>query len=137
MNRMTAVDLWCWNKKCSDYRIKGKKNIVEKERIGKFNHMLYRCRTCEHCFSETRGTPFFGLQTPRQEILRTLAMIPEKGSLRGVARATGHRPITISTWVKRAGSHSYEVMKHLFQNLELTQVQIDEIWAYIKKKEKR
>jgi len=32
-----------------------------------------------HCFSENRGTIFLGLNTPDDEILRTLAIIPEKG----------------------------------------------------------
>jgi hypothetical protein len=63
-------------------------------------------------------------------------MIPEKGSLRGVARATGHKPNTICLWVNRAGSHCHEVTTYFLRDLELTQVQIDEIWAYIKKIQK-
>ncbi|MFV9631353.1 MAG: hypothetical protein ACNYWM_09830 [Methanosarcinales archaeon] len=52
-----------------------------------------RCNTCTHCFSETRGTIFFGLETPDDEILRTLALVPgvpEKGSIRETARATSY-----------------------------------------------
>ena len=56
---------WCWQKDCPDYGKKGEGNIVLKERYGKDNRALLKCRTCGHCFSETHGTPFFGLNTSR------------------------------------------------------------------------
>ena len=40
-------------------------------------------------------------------------MIPEKGSIRGVARATGHSKDTICRWLKIAGTHSKEVTSYL------------------------
>ena len=54
-------------------------------------------------------TVFFELNTPQEEVLRTLAIIPEKGGIRGVARATGHSKNTISRWLEIAGTHSKEV----------------------------
>jgi hypothetical protein len=72
---------------CTAYGIKNPGNIVFKERYGKNNHALLKCKTCKCCFSETKGTIFFGLDTPEEEVLRTLAKIPEKGSIRGVARS--------------------------------------------------
>jgi hypothetical protein len=48
---------------CPDYGKKGAGNIVLKEFYGKNNAALLKCRTCGHCFSETCGTPFFGLIT--------------------------------------------------------------------------
>jgi len=54
-------------------------------------------------------TVLFGLDTPRKEVLRTLAIIPEKGSIRGVARATEHDKDTISKWLEIAGTHCEEV----------------------------
>jgi len=53
---------------------------VLKERCGKDNRALLKCKTCGHCFSETHGTPFFGLHTPMDEVCRTLAQIPKKGA---------------------------------------------------------
>ncbi len=71
-----------------ELKIRG--NIVFKERYGKNNHVLLKCKTCNGCFSEKKGTVFFGLNTPDEEVLRAIAMLPEKGSIRRVARATGH-----------------------------------------------
>ena len=70
---------FCWNKDCPDYGIKNQGNIVFKERYGKNNHALFKCKTCNGCFSETKGTVFFGLDTPEEEVLRTIAILPEKG----------------------------------------------------------
>jgi hypothetical protein len=81
---------WCRQRDCSDYGNKGAGNIVLKERYGKDNRALLKCRTCGHCFSETHGTPFLGLNTSMDEVCRTLAQIPEKGSIRGVARISDH-----------------------------------------------
>ncbi|HJH28194.1 MAG TPA: hypothetical protein C5S51_00605 [Methanosarcinaceae archaeon] len=63
-------------------------------------------------------------------------MMPEKGSIRGTARASGHDKDTICRWLDIAGAHCQEVTDYFFQELELGQVQIDEIWSYIKKSKK-
>ena len=38
---------------------------------------------------------FFRLTTPWEEVVRTLVQIPEKGSIRGIARSSGHDKSTI------------------------------------------
>lgn len=133
----TELDLsqfWCWNTDCPTYGKQGIGNIVIKERYGKNNTALLKCKKCGHCFSETRGTPFFGLITPWDEVLRTLAMLPEKGSIRGVARATGHDKDAICRWIDLAGAHCKEVNDYFLVNLNIDKVQVDEIWSYIKKR---
>ena len=62
------------NEACPDYgkkeRKKERENIVLKDRYGKQNTALLRCKTCKKTFSENRGTPFFGLHTPKETVLR-------------------------------------------------------------------
>jgi transposase-like protein len=130
-------EFWCWHKGCPDYGKKGIGNIVLKERYGKNDIALLRCRTCGHSFSESRGTPFFNLNTSMEEVLRTLALLPEKGSIRGVARATGHDKNAICRWLDLAGSHCKDVTEYYLNELHLNRVQVDEIWSYIKKREER
>ena len=79
-SELDVMKFWCWNDECPDHGKKGKGNIVLKERYGKLQNALLKCRTCGHCFSETRSTVFFRLKTPREEILRTMALIPEMGA---------------------------------------------------------
>jgi len=62
----SEIDLsqfWCWNEECPDYGKQGNENIVIKQRYGKDNRALLKCRTCKDYFRETRGTVFFGLFT--------------------------------------------------------------------------
>lgn len=127
---------WCWNPDCPDYGRTGLGNITLKERKGNKNRALLRCKTCNKCFSETRGTIFFGLHTSEDGVLRTLALLPEKGGIRGVARVTGHGRNTITLWIKIAAKHAKKVNDYFLRELQLSQIQIDEIWSYIKKTKK-
>jgi len=133
-SEINLLDYWCSNKDCADYGKKGTGNILLKERYGKQNRALLICKTCKRCFSETRGTVFFGLDTSQEEVLRTLAIVPEKGGIRGTARATGHDKNTISRWLNIAGAHCKEVTDYFLHDLNLTRIQVDEIWSYIKKR---
>ena len=66
----SEIDLsqfWCWNEECTDYGKQNHGNIIIKQRYGKDNRALLKCRTCKDYFSETRSTVFFGLDTPREE----------------------------------------------------------------------
>jgi len=108
---------WCWQENCADRGRIGAGNIVLKERYGE--------------------TPFFGLNTPADDVCRTLAMIPEKGSIRGAAQASSHSISTVCRWIDLAGKHCKEVNDYFLKDLRLDRVQIDEIWSYIKKGEKR
>ncbi len=134
MHLTNIAELWCWNKECPDYGKINGGNIIFKEVYGNNQTSLFKCISCGHCLSETRGTPFFELKTAREEVTRTLAMFPEKGSIRGVARASGHSKDTVQRWMKVASEHGKEVTEYFFRDLNLSVVQVDEIWSYIKKR---
>ncbi len=135
-SNIDVSDFWCWNEGCSDYGKRGRGNIRVKEIMKKSQRTLLLCKTCGHCFSETRGTAFFGLKTPIDEVASALSLLPEKGSIRAVARYTGHKPDTIIEWIKLAGAHAKEVNDYFLQEMHLDKVQVDEIWSYIKKRRK-
>ncbi len=46
-------------------------------------------------------------------------MIPEKGNIGGVARATGHSKDTICKWVEIAGINSKEVTAYFLRDLDI------------------
>jgi hypothetical protein len=71
------------------------------------------------------------------EVCRKLAEIPGKGSIRGVARSSGHDKSKICRWIDLAGKHCREVTDYYLKELHLDRVQVDEIWSFIKKGEKR
>lgn len=98
-SELDVSEFCCWYKGCPDYGKKGAENIVFKERYGNNDTALLRCKTCGHCFSENRGTPFFNLNTPKEQVLRVLELLSEKGSIRGEAQATAMDKNAICRWI--------------------------------------
>ena len=96
--------------------------------------VIYLCRACRKTFSETRETFFFGLQTPREKVLRALSMIAEQGGIRATARAMGVDKDTIQRWVDRAGRHAEAVSAYLTVDCHLSEAQLDALWTFVKKK---
>jgi len=97
---------------------------------------MYRCKWCKKRFSETRGTVFFGLKTPQETVYRALHCLCENMGIRATARVFGVKPDTILLWLRRAGEHCEKVSAYLMRNLHVEQVQLDELWTFVFKKEK-
>jgi IS1 family transposase len=56
--------------------------------------------------------------------------------IRATARVFGVKPDTILHWLRRAGEHCEKVSAYLMRNLHVEQVQLDELWTFVFKKEK-
>ena len=124
------------NKNCPDFGKKGMENIFVKERKGKNQRALLMCKTCKKCFCETHGTPFFRLKTPVNEIANALALIPDLGSIRAVARYTNHKPDTIISWIELVNGNINEFNEYFSKNFHYSQDRIDEIWSYINRRKR-
>ena len=97
---------------------------------------LYRCQLCETRFSETAGTPFFGLKTPTDTVCRALKALSEGNGPRATARIFGVEPDTVAEWLRKAGQHCAAVSALLLQDYALAQAQLDELWTFVRKKER-
>lgn len=64
--------------------------------------------------------------------MRALA---EGNSLRGTGRIVGVDKDTICEWLDKAGRHCRAVTTYLFNNLHMTECQLDELWSFVRKKE--
>ena len=89
---MDTSQFFCPNEECPDYGVRGQGNIVRNGRYGKQRTQLLKCKTCRESFSENRNTPFFGLRTPREEMVHALQELAERGSLRGGGRPGRYVP---------------------------------------------
>jgi IS1 family transposase len=97
---------------------------------------LCLCNVCGQPFSETAGTPFFGLKTPMKTVCIALNELAEGLGVRAVARIHGVEPETILDWLRKAGQHCARLSECMMQDLELSQVQLDELWTFVRKKER-
>lgn len=105
--------------------------------IGGKRRQMYKCGLCGKPFSETRGTVFFGLKTPEKTVYRALACLAEGMSIRSTSRVFQVEVETVLLWLKRAGEHCRQVSAYLMRNLQVEQAQMDELWTFVYKKQKR
>ncbi len=95
---------------------------------------MYRCNVCGQRFSETAGTPFFGLKTPIRTVCIALEELAEGLGIRAVARIHGVKPDIVLEWLKKAGQHCQMLSQYMMQELNVTQVQLDELWTFVRKR---
>lgn len=80
---------------------------------------------------ETTSTIFYGKKTAAETIWRALRALAEGLDIRATARVFDVDPNTIEGWLKQAAEHMEAVSAYLIHDLELTQVQVDELWALL------
>jgi len=97
---------------------------------------MYKCNVCGQAFSETAGTPFFGLKTPMKTVCIALQELAEGLGIRAVARIHGVKPDVVLQWLKKAGQHCRALSECMMGELNVTQVQLDELWTFVYKKER-
>jgi transposase-like protein len=94
----------------------------------------YHCRGCGAWFGETHGTPLYRLRTPPEEIGRALLIAMRRGSLRAAEEVTGHKYETISHWLQLAAAHAEALTRVLVHDLQLSTLEIDEFWSFVKRR---
>src|SRR3954471_11369242 len=126
---MELADRWCDNTDCPNYGKVGAGNLKP------FSHVerRYRCSTCRRTSSVDKHTFFETIRSPRPTVLQALALLVERNSLRAAARLTHHSPNRVLHWLALAGEQGASVSATLIRDLSLTQVQIDELWTFVKK----
>ncbi len=73
----------------------------------------------------------------RERQIACLSMLVEGNSVRSTERVTQVHRDTIMRLLVRVGEHCQQIMDRHMRNLSCTDVQCDEIWAYVAKKQKR
>jgi transposase-like protein len=120
---------WCDNTTCPDFGKVGAGNL----KAFSYVERRYYCATCRRTSSADQHTFFETIRSPRASVLEALALLSERNSLRAVARLTHHSPNRVLHWLALAGRHSGTVGSATIRDLSLTQVQIDELWTFVKR----
>jgi transposase-like protein len=97
-------------------------------------HQRYHCRGCGAWFGETQGTPLYRLRTPAGEIAQALLIVMRRGSLRAAEEVTGHKYETISGWLRLAADHAEALTSVLVHDVQLSTVEVDEFWSFVRRK---
>lgn len=133
---MTDIEnAYCPNENCKNYGIRNLGNIAFRGKYGKNKDkdLLY-CRTCNKRFAPTRSTAFFGLHLSDEQIRKIIHHAAEGVGVRATSRLLNINKDTVNRVILRAGEHCEMILSNLLNSLKLKETQLDELWAFVKKR---
>jgi hypothetical protein len=86
---------------------------------------------CRRYFLETLGTIFHGKRGAEDLIVRVIACLAEGRGIRGTARVFEVDPNTVLAWLVEAAEQLRTFSRFFLNELHLTQVQLDELYAVL------
>lgn len=100
----------CQNPDCSDYGQRGKDNLRVCFRNGpNKERRVLACRTCQHRFSERKGTALYRAKLPEVKALSVLQHLQENCGVRQTGRLVGVNKNTVVRLALCAGQHAQDV----------------------------
>jgi transposase-like protein len=130
------TDVSCPDKGCKLYGLTGKENIVgngtyqiKNKRVRK-----YICRECGRVFNDRTGTFFENVRKDESDIKRALKMAIKGMSIQAIADTLEVQHATVSNWLFRAAQQCETVNEDLMKDLNVSKVEMDELWVIIEKK---
>jgi len=133
--KLRKLDVACPNPDCRNFNKIGLRNI---KRNGKQPNgtQKYKCTDCGRNIVRTVNTPFFHKHLKKKEIVRICKLLTERISFRGIARATDHHLDTIRAVADVVAKHCKKFNDYFIKELNLTPIEVDEMWSFVKKKKK-
>jgi len=132
MDYTNPKEHFCSNKNCPDYNKIGADNIIRRGH-NKKGKQMFMCKTCGVRFVETKGTVFYNRHLSEEDIILICKLLVEKNSIRAIERITEHHRDTIGNLISDLAAHCREVTEFLIRNVGLSEVEVDEMWSFIKK----
>lgn len=107
------------------------------KRFGKHRNGLqrFRCNQCSKTYTEDHQRPLDEMRLPLDKAENLLRLLLEGMSVRSVERVTGVHRDTILRLLVLAGERCQRLMDEKLKGLDVHDVQVDEIWGYVGKKE--
>ena len=110
---------------------------IETRKFGKHRNgrQRYQCTQCGKTFTEPHDKPLENMTVPMDRATLALKLLVEGSSVRSIERVTGLHRDTILKLLVVAGKKCEILMGRMIVNVPVTDVQCDEIWGYVFKKE--
>lgn len=110
--------------------------MVKAGYYGKNQVQRWKCQTCGKRFSEPQQKPFGAdVRLPKDTVCQILHCLVEGNSVRGTARLCDVEKRTVLNMLKLAGENCERLLREHVRNVPVQQVQCDEIWTFVQKKE--
>jgi transposase-like protein/IS1 family transposase len=110
---------------------------TECQRFGTHRNGLrrFRCAACRKTYTESHAKLLGNMTVPMDKALLALQLLIEGTSVRSTERITGLHRDTILRVLVSAGEKCEKLMGRLIVNVPVRDVECDEIWGFIQKKE--
>lgn len=127
---------YCPNPNCQYYKQMKRGNIssIATYMSESGRRRIFKCSECKKSFSETRDTVFYDLRTPEEKVMMALKMLLVRVELSAISFVLGVGEGTVLEWLKRAAEKAAEINAVLMKDLPITEVQLDEMWNFIRRK---
>jgi transposase-like protein len=135
MRKARKLDVACPNRECRAFNKIGLRNVIRKGKQ-KNGTIRYQCTDCKRTFARTINTPFFRKHLKKKEIVRICKMLSEKSTYRAIARMTDHHLDTVRAIADVVAQHCKKFNEYFITELQLTPIEVDEMWSFVKKKKK-
>lgn len=117
---------------CHNCRIECKRKGRDRKGTQRF-----QCRQCSKTFLEPQEKPLDGMYLPLDKAEMVLRLLLEGSSVSSVERITEVHHTTILKLLVLAGEKCERIMAEKVRNVPVRDVEADEVWSFIGKKEKR
>jgi transposase-like protein/IS1 family transposase len=117
---------------CHNCRIECKRKGHDRK-----GNQRYQCRQCSKTFLDPREDHLDGMYLPMEKAEMVLRLLLEGNSVSSTERLTGVHHGTILKLLVLAGERCERLMARKIRNLAVRDVECDEVWSFIGKKEKR
>src|SRR5437879_8586914 len=98
---------------------------------------LFKCRQCSKTFLEPQVNHLDGMYLPIEKAELVLRLLLEGNSVSSVERITDIHHTTILKLLVLAGEKCERIMAQKIVNVPVRDVEFDELWNFVGKKEKR
>ena len=97
----------------------------------------FRCADCGKTYTEETAKPLGSMTIPQDKAVLALQLLLEGSSVRSAERITGLHRDSILKLLVLAGKKCERIMATQVRNVKVQDVEVDELWSFIGKKEKR
>jgi transposase-like protein len=112
-----------------------KKNTghITKKGFNEKGNQMYKCKTCGVRYPESKGTVFYKRHLTEEQIILICKLMVEKNGIRAIERIMEIHRDTISNLINDLAKHAKAVTDFLITNVGLSQIEVDEMWSFVKK----
>ena len=131
------LNVACPNKKCSLNGLTGQNNVVGNGTyVSRGNKTRrYLCRHCGTAFCDHTGTFYHDLRKDENTIELALNMSMKGMSIQAIANVLEVQPASVKRWLARAADQCDKVNDTMMKNVEVSRIEMDELWVIIQKKD--